>query len=194
MSTRLPAPRRRRQLLAVALRVFAERGYHPTSMNDLAEAAGVTKPVLYQHFRSKRALYLELLEDVGEQLRDAIDKATTEAGTPREQVQAGFQAYFEFVAQQQLAFQLLFGGGARRDEQFADAVRSVEVSIADSIAALIVVDGLDDARRRLLAHGIVGLAEGTSRHWLANGMTGSADVLAEQVAALAWAGLRGVQG
>ena len=194
MSTRLPAPRRRSQLLAVALRVFAERGYHPTSMNDLAEAAGVTKPVLYQHFRSKRALYLELLEDVGEQLRDAIDKATTEAGTPREQVHAGFRAYFEFVARKQLAFQLLFGGGARRDEEFADAVRRVEVSIADSIAALIVVDGLDEDRRRLLAHGIVGLAEGTSRHWLANGMKGSADVLAEQVAALAWAGLRGVQG
>lgn len=194
MSTRLPAPRRRRQLLAVALRVFAERGYHPTSMNDLAEAAGVTKPVLYQHFRSKRALYLELLEDVGGGLRDAIDKATSEAGTPREQVRAGFRAYFEFVAKQHLAFQLLFGGGARRDEEFADAVRTVEVSIADSIAALIVVDGLDDDRRRLLAHGIVGLAEGTSRHWLANGMMGSADVLAEQVASLAWAGLRGVQG
>ena len=194
MSTRLPAPRRRRQLLTVALRVFAERGYHPTSMNDLAEAAGVTKPVLYQHFRSKRALYLELLEDVGEQLRAAIDKATTEAGTPREQVQAGFLAYFQFVAEQQLAFQLLFGGGARRDEEFADAVRRVEVSIADSIAALIVVEGLDDDRRRLLAHGVVGVAEGTSRHWLANGMTGSAEVLADQVAALAWAGLRGVQG
>jgi AcrR family transcriptional regulator len=193
MSTRLPAHRRRRQLLQVALRVFAERGYHPTSMNDLAEAAGVTKPVLYQHFRSKRALYLELLEDVGGQLRAAIDKATTEAGTPREQVHAGFRAYFEFVREQQLAFQLLFGGGARRDEEFADAVRRVELSIADSIAALIVVDGLDDDRRRLLAHGIVGLAEGTSRHWLANGLSGSTDLLAEQVAALAWAGLRGVQ-
>jgi AcrR family transcriptional regulator len=194
MSTRLPAPRRRRQLLAVALQVFAERGYHPTSMNDLADAAGVTKPVLYQHFRSKRALYLELLEDVGSQLRDAITKATTEATTPREQVHAGFRAYFEFVAGQQLAFQLLFGGGARRDEEFADAVRRVEVSIADTIAAISVVDGLDDDRRRLLAHGIVGVAEGTSRHWLADGMNGSATELAEQVAALAWAGLRGVQG
>jgi len=194
MSTRLPAPRRRRQLLAVAMKVFADRGYHTTSMNDLAEAAGVTKPVLYQHFRSKRALYLELLEDVGGQLREAIDKATTEARSPREQVHAGFHAYFDFVATQHNAFQLLFGGGARRDEEFADAVRRVEVSIADSIAALIEVDGLDDDRRRLLAHGIVGVAEGTSRHWLANGMSGSADLLAEQVAALAWAGLRGVQG
>ena len=194
MSTRLPAPRRRRQLLDVALRVFADRGYHATSMNDLAETAGVTKPVLYQHFRSKRALYLELLEDVGGQLRDSITKATTEANGPREQVQAGFRAYFTFVATQRPSFELLFGGGARRDEEFADAVRKVEVSVAETIAELIVVEGLDAERRLLLAHGIVGVAEGTSRYWLAGGMTGGPDELAAQVAGLAWAGLRGVQG
>lgn len=194
MSTRLPAPARRRQLLDVALTVFAGRGYHATSMNDVAEAAGVTKPVLYQHFRSKRALYLELLEDVGGRLGEAIDKATATADGPRDQVQSGFRAYFDFVASQRPAFQLLFGGGARRDEEFADAVRKVEVSIAESIAQLIVVEGLDDDRRLLLAHGIVGLAEGTGRHWIASGMVGSADELAAQVAALAWAGLRGVEG
>ncbi|HEX4819293.1 MAG TPA: TetR/AcrR family transcriptional regulator [Acidimicrobiales bacterium] len=194
MSTRLPAPARRRQLLDVALTVFAARGYHATSMNDVAEAAGVTKPVLYQHFRSKRALYLELLEDVGGRLQDAIGKATATADGPRDQVKSGFRAYFNFVASQQPAFQLLFGGGARRDEEFADAVRKVEVSIAEAIAQLIVVEGLDADRRLLLAHGIVGLAEGTSRHWLANGMVGSADELAAQVAVLAWAGLRGVEG
>src|SRR4051812_12408040 len=148
MSTRLPAPRRRRQLLDVALGVFAEQGYHVTSMNDLAEAAGVTKPVLYQHFRSKRALYLELLEDVGGQLRDTIGKATSEAVGPHDQVRAGFLAYFSFVAEHRQAFQLLFGGGTQRDEEFADAVRLVEDSIAETIATLIVVDGLDDERRR----------------------------------------------
>src|SRR3954462_3655140 len=128
MSTRLPAPRRRRQLLDVALKVFAERGYHPTSMNDLAEAAGVTKPVLYQHFRSKRALYLELLEDVGGRLRDEIGKATSEAAGPREQVHAGFRAYFRFVAAQQPGFQRLSGGGARRAGEFVEGLGSVEQS------------------------------------------------------------------
>ena len=72
MSTRLPAAARREQLLAVALEVFARQGFHGTSMNDVADAAGVTKPVLYQHFRSKRELYLALLEEVGSRLRDAI--------------------------------------------------------------------------------------------------------------------------
>ena len=81
-AARLPAARRRRQLLDVALELFAAHGYHATSMNDIAEAAGVTKPVLYQHFRSKRELYLELLEDVGGRLRDSIGKATSEATSP----------------------------------------------------------------------------------------------------------------
>src|SRR4051794_20606949 len=114
MSTRLPAAQRRRQLLDVALHVFAARGFHQTSMDDVAEAAGVTKPVLYQHFRSKRALYLELLDDVGGDLHDKILKATAEAESPRGQVRDGFAAYFTFVVERPAAFQLLFGGGARR--------------------------------------------------------------------------------
>lgn len=191
-TNRLPAARRRRQLLDVALSVFAERGFHPTSMNEIAEAAGVTKPVLYQHFRSKRALYLELLEDVGARLRDTIAKSTAQADGPRAQVLAGFRAYFRFVSRQQAAFQLLFGGGTRRDLEFADAVRAVEVSIADIIATLIDVPGLDTERRRLLAHGVVGIAEGTSRHWVLDGAPGDPDALALQAAELAWAGLRGV--
>lgn len=192
--TRLPAARRRQQLLDVALGVFAERGFHPTSMNDLAEAAGVTKPVLYQHFGSKRELYLELLDDVGSRLRTAIDKATTEATSPREQVERGVAAYFRFVAEHQAAFQVLFGGGTRRDEEFAGYARQVEDAIATTVAALIDVEGLEEADRRLLAHGIVGLAEGTGRHWLRSGAEGDPDALAARVAELAWAGLRGVRG
>lgn len=189
---RLPAARRRKQLLDVALDVFAARGFHPTSMNDLAEAAGVTKPVLYQHFGSKRELYLEILEDVGGRLRDAIGKATSEAAGPREQVARGFNAYFGFVAAHQAAFQVLFGGGTRRDEEFAAHVRRVEENIADTIATLIDVDGLTERERRLLAHGIVGLAEGTSRHWIHEGLPGHPEELAARVAELAWAGLRGI--
>src|SRR5437764_485619 len=66
---RLPAVQRRRQLLDVSLEVFAGRGFHAASMAEVAQAAGVTKPVLYQHFGSKRELYLELLDDVGQRPR-----------------------------------------------------------------------------------------------------------------------------
>jgi AcrR family transcriptional regulator len=190
-TARLPAARRRRQLLDVAQEVFAERGFHATSMDEVAEAAGVTKPVLYQHFDSKRRLYLELLEDVGQQLLDAIAAATTVARSPREQVENGFAAYFRFVLDRRSAFRLLFGGGGRRDEEFDDAVRRVEDAIAEAIAVLIEAD-IDPDHRRMLAQGLVGLAEGTGRYWVANGLDLDPEVVAARIADLAWAGLRAV--
>ena len=190
---RLPAARRRRQLLDTALAVFAERGFHNTAMNDIADAAGVTKPVLYQHFRSKRELYREVLEDVGGRLEETIAKAAAGAPGPREQVEAGFGAYFRFVAGEQDAFQVLFGGDTRRDPDFIRQAAETEASIAKAIAALIDIEGIDPDHRALLAHGLVGLAEGTSRRWLADGLREDPGTLAAQVAELAWAGLRGIR-
>src|ERR1700712_3210621 len=104
---RLPAAERREQLLTVAVDVFAHNGFHNTSMNDVAVAAGVTKPVLYQHFASKRALYLELLAEIGAELRDPIAKATADASGPRQQIDLGFIAYFTFIADNVNAFRVL---------------------------------------------------------------------------------------
>src|SRR5689334_22065445 len=163
-SSRLPAAERRRQLLDVALEAFGSKGYHQTSMNEVAEAAGVTKPVLYQHFRSKRALFLDLLREVGSRLRDEVGKATAEASGPRQQVEAGFTAYFTWVAANQGGFDILFAGETRRDHEFVREAMKVETQIADAIASLIIVEGLSPERRRLLAYGIVGIAETTCRH------------------------------
>ena len=160
---RLPAARRRDQLLDVALGLFGAHGYHETSMEDIAEAAGVTKPVLYQHFPSKRRLYLELLETVGSELTDAVTSSAS-ASTPHQQVLAGFRAYFRFVARRPSAFRLLFGSGARRRDEFADAVRVVEDNLARTIAGYIDA-GLDPEHRAVLGYAIVGLAEVTGRQW-----------------------------
>lgn len=193
MSSRLPAARRREQLLDVALHAFARAGFHETSMNDVADAAGVTKPVLYQHFTSKRALYRELLGEVADRLLGAITAATSTAGGPREQVEEGLRAYFRFVVERGDEYRLLFGGGSRRDPEFAQHAARVEAAIAATISELIAVDGLADDDRRLLAHGIVGLAEGTSRHWLTDGLELDPDEVAGRVADLAWSGLRGIR-
>ena len=191
MSVRLPAAERRQQLIETAVAVFAERGLHGASMDDIADAAGVTKPVLYQHFASKRALFLELLGDVGQHLLAAIAGATRGAASPRAQVEQGLTAYFQFVADHRSSFELLFGDGSRRDEEFAVAVETVEAQIAEFIAALIDAD-LDDDHRLLLAHAVVGLAEGSSRRWVASGAREPASLAAARVANLAWAGLRAV--
>jgi len=191
MAARLPAPRRRRQLLDVALQVFSGLGYHQASMDAVAEAAGVTKPVLYQHFGSKRELYLEVLRDVGTQLMEAVVEATKGVVHPRQRVEAGFGAYFRYVGSHTGAFRLLFGGGLEPDQEFASVARRVEEAMAETVAELIEAD-LDDEHRRLLAHGVVGLAEGTGRHWIERGLDLDPDRLAARVAELGWAGLRGV--
>src|SRR4029453_13658550 len=100
------------QLLEVALRVFAEQGFYVTSMSDIAEAAGVTKPVLYQHFASKRELYAHLLPEVGNQLQEAITKAVASASSPRAMVEDGFAAYFHFVDSHRDAFQIFYASGS----------------------------------------------------------------------------------
>lgn len=193
VSTRLPAARRRRQLLDVALRVFAERGFHDASMNDIAVAAGVTKPVLYQHFTSKRELFAELLSDVGRDLQDTITKAVTGAETPRQMVELGFSAYFSYVNQHRNAFQLFYGGSMARDDEFAECVNRTESALAGLVAGLIEIEGLSEEQRRVLGHGIVGMIEGASIHWLKTGSDADPATLASQLADLAWRGLRGVE-
>ena len=194
---RLPAEQRRRQLLDVARDVFAERGFHATSMDDVAIAAGVTKPVLYQHFRNKRALYVELLEDVGRELLERLSAATHEVDSGRERVERGFTAYFRWVADRPSAFRLLFGASVRNDPEFAAVSERVVGEVAYAISPLIAI-AVDDEHRLVLANALVGMAEATSRRSLA-GDDGDpddkdhAEHLAWWIAEMAWFGLRGVR-
>ncbi|HMS89959.1 MAG TPA: TetR/AcrR family transcriptional regulator [Acidimicrobiales bacterium] len=194
-TTRLPAAERRRQLLEVALQVFADKGFYGTSMNEVAEAAGVTKPVLYQHFTSKEALYRELVDELGTRLERAIVEGVADADGPRQQVEAGFHAYFRWATREGPAFRVLFAEHNRADPVLATAIEKLESAVADRVAGFIEVEGLSADERQVLAFGVVGLAESTSRHWLGLGLgpgTG-ADAFAAQVAQLAWSGLRGVR-
>ena len=192
MSSRLSAPARREQILDVALEVFGQAGYHGTSMNDVADAAGVTKPVLYQHFDSKRELYRALLDEVGNRLLSAIAKATADAPDGKSQTQRGFQAYFRWVAEDHDEYKLLNGGGTRRDDEFRTAIQRVTDEAANAIAPLIAVD-IEPEHRRTIAHAIVGLAEGASRRLVELDENFDPDEVARQVSDLAWAGLRAVR-
>jgi AcrR family transcriptional regulator len=204
---RLRADARRRQLFEVALSLFAEHGYAATTMDDIAEAAGVTKPLVYQHFESKRALYLELMDVFSRELVDQIVKATATAVGPRQQVELGFAAYFQLMVENDRAFRLLYGRDAPDDAELGAALRLVEETIAQAIDPLIDA-GLDPEHRLLLAHAVVGMAEGASRHWLdarrepvaatEGGDSGTMSLedeaarLAIRLADFAWAGLRQV--
>lgn len=197
---RLPAAERRNQLLVVALDKFAASGFHGTSMEEIADGAGVTKPVLYQHFPSKRKLYLELLDLVGTDLLDLLTRSAEAEKQPFQRVLAGFRAYFRFVGENTSAFQLLFGSGARRTDEFADYVANLEESIAATIGKFIEAD-IDEGHRDLLGYAIVGLAEVAGRRWVSqsSGEPGAlkpaeGERLAVRLADLVWAGLRGLPG
>jgi AcrR family transcriptional regulator len=192
MAPRLSATARREQLLDVALEVFAERGFHETSMNDVAERAGVTKPVLYQHFQSKRELYQALLDEVAARMWNAISNATSGVTDGRRRTELGFRAYFRWVADDQAAFKLLYDSSASRDEEFSRARRGVTGVMVRAVGPLITAD-IDDEHRMTLAHALVGLAEGASRRLVEHGADFDADEVARQVSGLAWAGLRSVR-
>jgi AcrR family transcriptional regulator len=194
---RLTAGQRRHQLVSVALELFARRGYRSTTMDDIAEAAGVTKPLVYQHFSSKRALYLELVNSIAEELVIAVTRAVALAEGPRQQVEMGFAAYFRLVISREAEFRLLYGRDHADDKELGLALRTVEDAIAAAIEPLIDA-GLDDDHRRLLAYAVVGMAEGASRRFMEQRTSERGAVeeevtrLSQRVADLAWAGLRSV--
>jgi AcrR family transcriptional regulator len=189
----LPPDERRRQLLDVACVQFSERGFYATAMDDLALAAGVTKPVFYQHFPSKRALFVAVLEDVGSRLLTELSRAVRSVETGRARVEEGFRAYFDFVENDPAAFRLLFGASARNDAEFADVVDRVLTDAAAAVSTLIQIHGSAE-HRLVLAHAIVGMAESISRHALAEpDGSHNPEELARWVAELAWFGLRGVR-
>lgn len=162
---RLTAARRRRQLFDVAVETFAASGFDSTTMEEIASAAGVTKPLLYQHFASKRALYLELIDDVSSRLLKALDEAASGETNGWRRVLAGMQAYFLFVLDNQSAMRLLFD--APQDEELARGLHALEDAIASFVAPLVEAD-IDDNHRRVAAAGVVGMTEGITRAWLSS--------------------------
>jgi AcrR family transcriptional regulator len=190
---RMPADQRRQQLFEVARERFAQQGFHATSMDEIAEAAGVTKPVLYQHFPSKRALYVELLEETGRQLLSTLAEATALAGSLRERVELGFRAYFRFAVGNRSAFLFLLGTSLRSDPEFARIVEEILDAAAETIATLIEIPAPDE-QRQMLANAIVGMAESVGLRVLRDpGTIVDSDQLAQWISELAWFGLRGVR-
>ena len=199
---RMSAAARRMQLLDVALEKFAAHGYHDTSMGEIAVAAGVTKPVLYQHFQSKQELYRELLDTMGQQLLSDVATSVASEADPYEGVLAGFRVYLTFVFVRTDAFRLLFGGGAQTAEEFRDSMATLEQRVAGTVGQMIVGD-LDEAHRDLLGYAIVGLAEVVGRRWATTDpgrvhsredREAAAEQLASRLADFVWAGLRGLPG
>jgi AcrR family transcriptional regulator len=188
--TRLPRSARRRQLLAAAQDVFVAQGYHAAAMDDIAERAGVSKPVLYQHFPGKLELYLALLDTHCDAIIAKVRSAMAETSDNKDRVRGAVRAYFDFVDHESEAFRLVFESDLRNDPAVRERVARVERSCIEAITETIMGDtGVSRARAELLAAGLTGTAETAAQYWLTTGRQVPKDEAERLVAALSWRGI-----
>lgn len=169
---RLPRSARRKQLLAAAQEVFVSNGYHAAAMDDIAVRAGVSKPVLYQHFPGKLELYLALLDTHAEDVLNRVRGALAETDDNRIRVHNVLTAYFDFVDGEdrgdQGAFRLIFESDLGNEPAVRERVDRVGRLILQAVADTVAADtGLGRAQAELLSVALTGAAQMTATWWLA---------------------------
>jgi AcrR family transcriptional regulator len=189
---RMPRRERRAQLLESALEVFVAQGYHAAAMDDIADRAGVSKPVLYQHFPGKLDLYLALLEEHAEAMVAAVRDALDSTSDNKQRVAATIEAYFRFVDEDGGAFRLVFESDLTNQPEVRERVEGTTLACAELISEVIREDaGLPKEQSRLLAVGLVGMAQVSARYWLAEGGSIPRDAASRLLASLSWRGIGG---
>ncbi|ETK31196.1 TetR family transcriptional regulator [Microbispora sp. ATCC PTA-5024] len=183
---------RRRQLLSAAQEVFVENGYHAAAMDEIAERAGVSKPVLYQHFPGKLELYLALLDlhvdDMVSRCRQALASTTDN----KQRVQAAIGAFFDFVSSQGEAFRLVFESDLRNVAPVRQRMERSLRESAEAISQVIQEDtGCSSDEAHLLGVGLVGMAEVSARYWLTSHGSIPKEAATQLMARLAWRGISG---
>jgi AcrR family transcriptional regulator len=187
---RLPRSARRKQLLAAAQQVFVAQGYHAAAMDEIAERAGVSKPVLYQHFPGKLELYLALLDTHCDGLLARVRAAMVATTDNKDRVRNATQAYFDFVDHESEAFRLVFESDLRNEPAVRERVERMESGCIAVITDTIMADtGVSRARAELLAAGLVGASETAARFWLERGRQVEKPDAEQLISALSWRGI-----
>lgn len=187
---RLTAEARRAQLLSVAREVFAEDGYPGAAMEKIAQRAGVTKPVLYQHFEGKKELYLALLDSDMSRLLAQVSGAIESAHDNPSRIRKGLAAYFNYIEANVDSFRLLFRETMGADPEFRESIDRFHDAAATSIGAIIADEtGKSQELAELLARGIMGMSEAAATWWLDRKQEIEKKELVESLAELAWRGL-----
>ena len=187
---RVPRAVREEQLLEVAERVFAKHGYQGASIEDIARAAGVTRPIVYDHFGSKEGIYLACVRRARAELERGINEAAGASSDPGEQLWAGINAYFEFVERHGRAWDVLFGQGAAVAGPAAEEVTRLRFDTVRGIADLLTpfVSNVDAQTVEALAHALSGSGEQLAKWWRENPHL-TRDEVAGYHMAFAWLGL-----
>ncbi len=170
--SRLPRAERELQVLDVATALFAERGFRDVTMDAVAAAVGVTKPLLYNYFGNKEQLYLACVARTGEELAGAIGAAVSAAPTPGDALKAALRTFFAFVERDERAWRVLYDATLPATGPIAEAMDGYRARIAAPVAAAFAaLEGAtpDSPQAAALAHGQLAAAEAMSRWWLRTG-------------------------
>jgi AcrR family transcriptional regulator len=189
---RLPRDERRAQLLTAALEVFTAAGYHAAAMDEIADRAGVSKPVLYQHFPSKLDLYLAVLDLHVDSLVYTIQRAIASTHDNADRVRATVDAYFNFIEEEGEAYRLLFESDMNVEPAVRERLSRMTYDCAAAVSAIIAADtGIPEEAAMLLGVGLIGTAQFTARYWLERDGRVPRKAAADLVANLQWRGISG---
>ena len=190
--TRLPRTARRSQLLGAAREVFVAQGYHAAAMDEIAERAGVSKPVLYQHFPGKHELYLALVDQHASEIVDGVRRALAATSDNALRGLAAVAAFFDFVDRDGESFRLIFESDLSNDPEVSERVNWVHEQCAAAITEIILQETeLAKEEAHLLAIALGGMAHVAARHWFRTGRRMPRDEAVRLVAALSWRGIAG---
>ena len=134
----MAAADRREVILESALEVFAERGFHRASLDAVAERAGVSKALIYEHFESKQELHTAVLEASRQELLGRVAAAVAEADSPEDRLRAGLAAFLTFVEQRRDAWRTLFRNVS--DPEIAESLQEVQAGAIHDVAELVARD------------------------------------------------------
>lgn len=172
---RLSRADREQQVLRVAREQFARRGFAAVTMEDIAHAVGVKKPLLYAYFGNKDRLYEACMSPAGDALIEAIAAAVARARTPAEALRRGVIAFYDFVDQDRDAWRVLFDETVPQSGEIAAAVnryrdRLLEM-LAQAMVALMPPHKRTGSRATIEASSVMlmSAAEGLARWWLRTG-------------------------
>ena len=169
------------------------QGYHAAAMDEIADRAGVSKPVLYQHFPGKLELYLALLDESVDTLLDAMrDALGSNLEDPKQRVSATFGAYFGYVDGNGQAYRLVFESDLSNEPAVRERLDRAMRECADMVSRSIIEDtGLADTEAQLLGIALVGMAQVTSRYWLSSDHVIAKAEAEQLISRLAWRGISG---
>jgi AcrR family transcriptional regulator len=190
----MTGPQRREQLLEVGRKLFAEKGFEGTSVEEIAASAKVSKPVVYEHFGGKEGLYAVVVDREIRALLDGITDALRAETTPRGLLEAAALALLDYVEGSADGFRILVrdSPAGQSTGSFASLISDVATQVEHLLAAEFRSRKLDPKTAPLYAQMLVGMVALTGQWWLDSRKFKKADVGAHLVN-LAWNGLSGLE-